>query len=109
MAKTIEQSVNQQQTQNTESTFDVGLVGLYSGLNYGTHITNYSLYEVLKNMGYSVLMINTPIDGEIKPILPGLFKTHPYSASDCSKFCKKSELGFLQSKIFKKTYGLKLP
>lgn len=27
MAKTIEQSVNKQQTQNTESTFDVGLVG----------------------------------------------------------------------------------
>ena len=54
MAKTIEQSVNKQQTQNTESTFDVGLVGLYSGLNYGTHITNYSLYEVLKNMVYAI-------------------------------------------------------
>lgn len=91
MAKTIEQSVNKQH-QNTESTFDVGLVGLYSGLNYGTHITNYSLYRVLKDMGYSVLMINTPIDGEIKPILPGLFKTNPYSASDCSKFCKKSDM-----------------
>lgn len=43
-------------------------------------------------MGYSVLMINVPKDGIYPPLFPHLFKVNPYIPSDCSKFCKKSDM-----------------
>ncbi len=39
---------------------DVGIVGLWFGLNYGSILTYYSLYEVVKSMGYSAMMVNKP-------------------------------------------------
>ena len=40
--------------------YDVGVVGLWYGLNYGSILTYYALYKVIQGLGYSVLMINKP-------------------------------------------------
>lgn len=42
------------------NTFDVGIVGLWYGLNYGSILTYYALYCVINQMGYDALMINKP-------------------------------------------------
>ena len=39
---------------------DVGIVGLWFGLNYGSILTYYALYDVVKSMGYSAIMVNKP-------------------------------------------------
>ena len=38
--------------------FDIGVLGWWYGENYGSMLTYYSLHRVLKNLGYSVLMIH---------------------------------------------------
>ena len=39
---------------------DVGIVGLWFGLNYGSILTYYALYDVVRSMGYSAMMVNKP-------------------------------------------------
>ena len=39
---------------------DVGIVGLWYGLNYGSILTYYALYDVITKMGYSAMMVNKP-------------------------------------------------
>jgi|GEM_PF-342525 len=39
---------------------DVGIVGLWFGLNYGSILTYYALYDVVRSMGYSAIMVNKP-------------------------------------------------
>lgn len=39
---------------------DIGIVGLWFGLNYGSILTYYALYDVVRSMGYSALMVNKP-------------------------------------------------
>ncbi len=43
-----------------EGTYDVGIVGLWYGLNYGSVLTYYALYRVLYDMGYEPLLIDKP-------------------------------------------------
>lgn len=40
--------------------YDIGIVGLWYGLNYGSVLTYYSLYETVRSMGFDALMINKP-------------------------------------------------
>lgn len=40
--------------------YDVGIIGLWYGRNYGSMVTYYALHSVITDMGYSVLMINNP-------------------------------------------------
>lgn len=40
--------------------YDVGILGVWYGCNYGSIVTYYSLYSVIKSMGKSVLMIHRP-------------------------------------------------
>lgn len=40
--------------------FDVALVGVWYGWNYGSVLTNYALYNYLRNMGLLVLMVEKP-------------------------------------------------
>ena len=40
--------------------YDVGILGVWFGCNYGSIATYYSLYYAIKNMGKSVLMIHRP-------------------------------------------------
>ena len=41
---------------------DICIVGPWYGRNYGSMLTYYALHEVIKNMGYSVLMVNDPLE-----------------------------------------------
>lgn len=40
--------------------YDVGIVGLWYGLNYGSVLTYYALYRLLYDMGYEPLLIEKP-------------------------------------------------
>lgn len=40
--------------------YDIGIVGLWYGLNYGSILTYYALYKVVNQMGFDALMINKP-------------------------------------------------
>lgn len=42
--------------------YDVGIVGLWYGLNYGSILTYYALNRVISDLGYQCLMINKPKD-----------------------------------------------
>ena len=59
----------------TGKKYDVGIIGLWFGRNYGSMATYYALNQVIKKMGYSVLMIDNPLrrDEELT-----VTKTHPY-------------------------------
>lgn len=59
--------------------YDIGLVGNWSYPNYGSELTYFALYKTLKDMGYSVLMIEWPEDSEWKPYgCTQLFEREPY-------------------------------
>ena len=38
--------------------YDIGLLSFFNGLNYGSALVAYSVYKILEELGYSVLMIN---------------------------------------------------
>ena len=42
--------------------YDVGIVGLWYGLNYGSILTYYALYQTVRSMGLDALMINKPAE-----------------------------------------------
>ena len=41
--------------------YDICIVGYWFGTNYGSLATYYALHQAVKNMGYSVLMIDNPL------------------------------------------------
>lgn len=47
--------------------YDVGLVGLWYGENYGSMITYYSLYSILNEIGLTVLLISNPLKSNGSP------------------------------------------
>ncbi len=40
--------------------YDVGIVGLWYGLNYGSILTYYALYKVVNQLGYDAIFMNKP-------------------------------------------------
>lgn len=48
-------------TYAVEDRYDVGIIGLWYGSNYGSMMTYYGLHQTLKRMGLSVLMISNPL------------------------------------------------
>lgn len=40
--------------------YDIGIVGLWYGINYGSVLTYYALYELLRDMGYDPVMLPKP-------------------------------------------------
>lgn len=40
--------------------YDIGIVGLWYGINYGSVLTYYALYQVIKKLGYDVVMLPKP-------------------------------------------------
>lgn len=59
--------------------YDIGIVGNWSWANYGSELTYYALYSVLKQMGYSVLMVGWPKEsGWVTYERPTLFGKCPY-------------------------------
>ncbi len=78
--------------------YDIGLIGLWYGRNYGSMATYYALHQVLqKTFGLSVLMIENPLEREGADIK----KTDPRKiARDFYKVSKKyriDDLGSLNS------------
>lgn len=62
-----------------ERKFDIALAGNWSFPNYGTELTYYALYYVLKQQGYSVGLIEWPEDSPWKPYgCTQLFQKEPY-------------------------------
>lgn len=63
-----------------KNTYDVGLVAHYCANNFGAQLTQWALYHVLTEEGFSVLMIERPRDAspELKDPLPDLFSRDPY-------------------------------
>lgn len=45
--------------------YDFCIIGYWFGTNYGSLATYYALHQVVKNMGYSVLMIDNPLSNPI--------------------------------------------
>lgn len=71
--------------------YDIGLVGNWSYPNYGSELTYFALYKVLKNMGYSVLMIEWAENSEWKPYgVTQLFEIVPYSVEEIAYISKNS-------------------
>ncbi len=65
--------------------FDIGLTGVWYGANYGSVVTYYALYRILKRLGYSVLMVDKlhimDNDWEMDPkIHSRVFATKHYDA-----------------------------
>ncbi len=66
--------------------YDIGLVGMPGNNNYGGALTYYALYNVLRDMGKSVLFIQQPEDSEWKPSTAmTAYKNNPYSDYDFAK------------------------
>lgn len=42
--------------------YDVGLVGFWYGLNYGSMLTSYAMYKTLERLGYSTVHLSKPHD-----------------------------------------------
>ncbi len=55
---TIEQALSR----TINGKYDIGIVSNYYAGNFGGSLTQYALYNVLENMGYSCLMIERPAD-----------------------------------------------
>lgn len=45
----------------TKQKYDIGFIGWWYGINYGSVLTNYALNRYLVQKGYSVLMLNYPV------------------------------------------------
>ena len=57
----INSNITSKEIENS-TRYDVCIVGLWYGRNYGGMLTYYALHETVKHMGYSVLMINDPLE-----------------------------------------------
>lgn len=66
--------------------YDIGIVGNWSYPNYGSELTYYALYRTIKEMGYSVLMIEWAEDSIWKPYgVASLFENQPYDWTEIAE------------------------
>lgn len=76
--------------------YDIGMVCVQSYQNYGSALTNFALFQVLKDLGYSVLIITQPTSSEIKPSNVNNFINNPYESFDCAKtYANKEQMRVL--------------
>ncbi len=79
---------------NEDKKYDLGIIGLWFGRNYGSMATYYALHQTVVKMGYSVLMIENPLKPDHEIILN---KSHPYNIANVFyKISQKKRL----SKLF---------
>lgn len=79
--KEKQQSINANMNTKQKEHYDVGIYGLWYGRNYGSIITYYALNEVVKDMGYSTVMIRNPL-GQKELKIDTLPKSHVYHFAD---------------------------
>ncbi|MGN1253097.1 MAG: polysaccharide pyruvyl transferase family protein [Prevotella sp.] len=59
--------------------FDVAILGCYEVRNFGSHLTYFALYHVIKSMGMSVALVGCPADADYQSCgKPEYFKNIPY-------------------------------
>ena len=64
--------------------YDVVLWGNWSEKNYGSELTYYALYQVLRRKGLEVLLVERPREAVWGPNdIPALFRENPYPAGSC--------------------------
>lgn len=69
-----------------DNVYDVGIVGNWSYPNYGSELTYFALYHVIKDLGLSVLMIEWPEDSYWKPYgCTQLFEVEPYENDEIAE------------------------
>ncbi|HJD47123.1 MAG TPA: Coenzyme F420 hydrogenase/dehydrogenase, beta subunit C-terminal domain [Candidatus Mediterraneibacter norfolkensis] len=74
--------------------YDIGLVSNYLAVNFGGSLTQYALYNVLKDLGYSVGMIERPYSAHGKADDDDLKKVYlecPYDKEDLIPRCSNRE------------------
>ena len=83
---------NESITQTLENKWDVGLVSNYCAANFGGTLVQNCLYNVIKNMGFSVLMIERPLNAKVPPKrLDTLWAKVPYNQYDLAPLCNNKE------------------
>ncbi len=69
----------------SENKFDVCLISTYYGLNYGSVLVSFACNKIIRNLGYSVLMLNKPSFQwnymEEGDTIPNLFAEKHYNIS----------------------------
>ncbi|TCS76027.1 polysaccharide pyruvyl transferase family protein [Pectinatus cerevisiiphilus] len=83
-----------------ERYYDICLVSLWSNKNYGAAITYFSLYKVLTELGYEVLLLERPYDALWKPSSNiGTFEKSPYPsyAVMAPTLCKADMRGWAEN------------
>lgn len=73
---------------------DIAIVGCWDIKNYGSQLTYYALYHVLKNLGYSSILIGCHKKAQYKSKCnPELFRFNPYPDEDIApQFKNKNEM-----------------
>ncbi|HKL94462.1 MAG TPA: polysaccharide pyruvyl transferase family protein [Clostridia bacterium] len=70
----------------TNEHFDVGIVSIYTVENFGGALTYYGLYNAVKSLGYSVLMIERPANAPHRPAsIEKAYIQNPYNDYECAK------------------------
>ena len=89
----------QEKTNPTNSHYDIALLGVWFGANYGSLLNGYSVYKILKKMNRTVLMVHKigaiPNDREINGTHNARFVEKFYPDEDISpvySFERLSEL-----------------
>jgi coenzyme F420-reducing hydrogenase beta subunit len=66
--------------------FDIGVVSIYTVGNFGGALTYFGLYNAVKELGYSVLMIERPANAPHKPApIEKIYYKSPYQDYECAK------------------------
>lgn len=76
---------------NNQGDSVIAVLGCWEVRNYGSHLTYYALYKVLKKRGYNVLMVGCPADASYKTTgKPEYFYQIPYGDTEmCKQFPNK--------------------
>lgn len=85
---------------STKRKFDVAVMGVWSGCNYGSVATYYALHELIKGFGLQVLMIDKPLIKENDPE-QGMTHARRFAMEhyEISRKYKLRELGILNGNI----------
>lgn len=79
--------------------YDIGLVCNYLASNFGGSLTQYSLFHVLEDLGYSTLMIERPLDAPEKQTEENIKQIyHKWVFNQCAKrYATRNDLRELNS------------
>ena len=94
-----QRSFTQALEKSREGKYDVGLVCNYGACNFGGSLTQYALFNVLEDMGFSTLMIERPLEAPEKihhDLKTLIYKKWPF-VSTAPQYATKEEMKRLNS------------